>query len=94
MTRDELAENAFPVRWAIYVNATGDKARRARHVMRRQAETKLKMDALLVQGAACKTCAAFKKYPHGSGHVCDDESTGGTYQLTGPDNLCTNWRTS
>ena len=94
MTRDELAAAAFPERWAVYANATGDKARRARHVMRQQAEIQVKMYALIDQGASCATCVAFQKYRHGPGHVCDDKSTGGTYQLAKPTGLCTNWRAS
>ena len=90
--RDALAAEVFPALWALVVNATGERARRRRHALRRAAPIEVRTRELRSMGANCSGCAAWRRYRHGPGHVCDDESTGGTYTKVDPDHLCANWR--
>lgn len=90
--RDALAAQVFPREWAAAVTETGPRARNKRHGLRRRAEVALRLRELRAQGASCASCRAFARYPHGKGHVCDDGSSGGAYQMTSADNLCADWR--
>lgn len=89
---DDLAAKTFPAEWARVVNQTGEQARKTRHNLRRAAKRELIMAPLREAGASCATCDAFRRYPHGPGMVCDDESTGGTYTMADAEGLCINWR--
>ena len=90
--RDALAAEMFPERWAKVATVIGKRAGRERHRLRHAAPIALKVRQLRAAGASCLTCAAWAKYPHGKGHVCDDESSGGTYTMAEAEGLCANWR--
>lgn len=90
--RDALAQEMFPERWAKVSNATGVRARRERTRLRALAEIAAITRPLVAAGHGCGDCRAFSRYPHGPGHVCDDESSGGTYQMVKAEQICRNWR--
>lgn len=90
--RDQLAAEMFPTEWATLAAQTGRKASRSRNNLRARAEHEFFLRPLRAAGCSCATCSAYRKYPHGKGHVCDDESSGGTYTMAEADGLCANWR--
>lgn len=88
--RDALAARMFPQRWAAVANQTGERARRTRHNLRRQAETKQELDRLRDAGASCASCTSFARHPD-HGRICEAGSDFHGYQLAKAEGLCTLW---
>jgi hypothetical protein len=88
--RDALAASIFAAEWAKWADAMGEKARRRRSVLRKNAEIEAKMALLRVAGATCGTCGSFRQNRRG-GTICDMDSDFYGTTATTADNLCSRW---
>lgn len=98
MTRtytDEDIARDWPDAWARANDTTRPGASKRRNRVRAEYRKAKEFDAWRAEhpDAACSNCRHCDPCLHEPGRICCGlESTGGTYTLTTPDNVCIRWR--
>lgn len=89
-----LAMTMFPMEWGRALGTPGERGRRMRANLRKRAGVAVVMQALRAEGRSCASCAAYNSGAFGSGRrsFCEDDTDFHGYALTGPTDLCNDWR--